>query len=104
TTPAAKLSADLLWKEFHADPKQARATYHGRAIELTGQADLPAEGVIPASLNFAQADGGRITAALLADRAKATVDAARATPRVTLRCFVEGAASPAEIVLRSCIV
>ena len=62
---------------------------------------------MPASLTFAQTGGGKITAMLLADRASATVEAARAAPRVTLRCFVEGEATgtpAADLVLKSCIL
>ena len=106
TTPAAKLSADLLWQEFHTDAPKARGTYHGQVVEITGHAEPPAEGVVPVSLTFSQTDGGKITAMLLADRAAETTQAARTTPRVTLRCFVEGEApgAPAtDVVLKSCI-
>ena len=52
TTPAAKLSADLLWQEFHTDAGKARGTYHGQVVEITGHTDPTAEGVVPASLTF----------------------------------------------------
>ena len=105
TTPAAKMSVDLLWQEFKADPAKAARQYHGHVVEITGHADAPAEGAM--SLNFAQPEGGKVVAALLAERAAAVAEAAKASPRITIRCFVEGrSADPASatVLLKSCVL
>jgi len=105
TTPAAKMSVDLLWQEFKADPAKAARQYHGRVVEITGHADAPAEGAT--SLNFAQPEGGKVVAALLAERAAAVAEAAKSSPRITIRCFVEGrSADPAStaVLLKSCVL
>ena len=105
TTPAAKMSVDLLWQEFKADPAKAARQYHGHVVEITGHADVPAEGAT--SLNFAQPEGGKVVAALLAERAAAVAEAAKASPRITIRCFVEGRSpDPAStaVLLKSCVL
>ena len=35
TTPAAKLSVDMLLQEFHSDARKARGTYDDKAVEIT---------------------------------------------------------------------
>ena len=99
------MSVDLLWQEFKADPAKAARQYHGHVVEITGHADVPAEGAT--SLNFAQPEGGKVVAALLAERAAAVAEAAKASPRITIRCFVEGRSpDPAStaVLLKSCVL
>jgi hypothetical protein len=125
-TPAAKMSVDLLWQEYKADASKAGRAYHGRAIEITGHpesipgapppdsASAPSSpeppspgGVAPTALTFAQPDGGKVTARLLADRAAATLEAIKGAPRITLRCFVEGPSPDSkvvDVVLKSCVL
>lgn len=102
TVPAAKLSVDLLWKEFQADPAAARRTYFGQAVEITGTAtqvgeDVPTERYVL----FGMTEELGVRANLLEEQAEAILKVAKEEPRLTLRCFVEGLNG--HLQLKSCV-
>ena len=103
-SPAAKLSASDLWKDFQADAAAARARYFGRAVDIS---DSPSaiEPQAPggARVLFAQAGDHGVIARLLDDRATATLKDAKAGTRLTLRCFCEGLTDQKDLLLKSCI-
>jgi len=109
--PAAKLTTDLLWKEFQADARAATRRYHGRAIEVSGKVTGIVQDQPPARLLFdpsatpdptaPHASGGGIEARVLDDRAAETFKDLSVGQRVTIRCFVEGVATT--VILKSCI-
>ena len=101
-SPTAKLSADLLWKEFQTDPAAARRTYFGRAVEITGTAtgvgdDAPTDRY----LLFGMSGEFGVRAKLLEEQAETILKAAKEQPRLTLRCFVEGL--DGQLQLKSCV-
>src|SRR5687768_10201054 len=68
-TPDAKLSADLLWKAFQDNATEARRTYWGKVVEVTGTAtvigtDAPTERFVL----FGQNEKFGVRANLLDDR------------------------------------
>jgi len=108
--PAAKLTTDLLWKEFQADARAATRRYHGRAIEVSGKVTGILQDQPPARLIFdpsapsdpsATHTSGAIEARVLDDRAADTFKDLSVGQRVTIRCFVEGLAG--NVILKSCI-
>jgi hypothetical protein len=109
--PAAKLTTDLLWKEFQADARAATRRYHGRAIEVSGKVTGIVPDQPPARLMFdpsttpdpstTHASTGGIEARVLDDRAAETFKDLSVGQRVTIRCFVEGMAGT--VILKSCI-
>jgi tRNA_anti-like len=119
--PSARLSADLLWKDYKDDAAQADRTYKGKAVVITGtvrqtaSADagaVPAVPVAPAApgtsprlhLDFPQSGTAGIVAYLLDEQAAELVASAAVTPRITIKCFVQGieGGSP-DVILKSCI-
>ena len=101
-TPVAKLSVDLLWKEFQADPDAASRTYFGKVVEITGTAsrvgdDAPTDRYVL----FAQDGEVGVRANLLDDQAAAILAKAREEPRITLKCYCEGL--DGSLVLKSCV-
>src|SRR5262245_48434260 len=71
-TPSAKLSADLLWKAFQENAAEAKRSYWGKVVEVTGTAtaigkDVPGERYIV----FGQAEKAGVRANLLDDAAGA---------------------------------
>ena len=100
--PDAKLSADLLWKAFQDNAADARRTYFGKVVEITGTAteigkDVPGERFI----RFGQGEKSGIRANLLDDTAGAVLSAIPDNKRVTLRCFCEGLSG--DVILKSCV-
>ena len=99
----AKLSADLLWKAFQDNAADARRTYFGKVVEVTGTAtevgkDVPGERFI----RFGQADNkAGVRANLLDDTAGPILSAIPENRRMTLRCFCEGLVG--DVILKSCI-
>jgi len=103
TTPSAKLSADLLWKEFQDNTAAARGVYFGKVVEITGVATEVGENV-PGKrfVRFGQGDGKvGVRANLLDESAGAVLSAIPENRRLTLRCFCEGL--DGDLVLKSCI-
>jgi hypothetical protein len=112
----AKLSADLLWKAFQDNAAEARRTYFGKVVEITGTAteigkDAPGERFVrfgdatgatdAKDLKDAKERRGRVRANLLDDTAGAVLSAIPDSKRMTLRCFCEGLAG--DVILKSCI-
>lgn len=100
--PVAKLSTDILYKEYQADKRAADRRYHGRPIEISGK-PWAAIGDAPPRLFFASEMGSSsgVEARLLLDQAVATLESGKTGNRVTLRCFCEGLAT--NVILKSCI-
>jgi hypothetical protein len=101
--PVERLSAALLWQDFQSQRERAERNYNGKAVVLVGDVtsvgtDAPGNRYV----YFGQTDSHGIRAHLLDDRAAAVLEAARANPRVTLKCFCEGMTS--DVILKSCIV
>jgi len=100
----AKMSADMLWKEFQARGSEAGRQYHGRAVVISGVVGsmTKATAETPASVFFKQtADDHGIVASQLDDQAEAILKGASAGDRMTLKCFCEGLAG--NLVLKSCV-
>ena len=99
--PVAKLSTDILWKEYQADKRAADRKYWGKAVEITGKVSSVATDP-PPRVMFTQPDSATgVQASLLDDRAPAALADAAVGQRMTLRCFCEGVA--ANVILKSCI-
>jgi hypothetical protein len=100
--PTAKLSVDLLWKEFQSDPAQARRNYFGKVVEITGVAtrigdDIPTDRYVL----FAQSGEFGVRANLLDEQASAILTSAKEDPRLTLKCFCEGL--DGHVIVKSCV-
>jgi tRNA_anti-like len=103
STPAAKLSADLLWKEYAADPRAADRRYWGRAVEISGTVTrIDAGDAAHASIAFEQDAHRGIEAHLLADQAASILSSAVVGQRLTLRCFCAGLVN-GSLELKSCV-
>ena len=101
--PAAKLSVDLLWKEFQDNPDAARRAYFGRAVEITGTAtrvgdDVPTDRYVL----FGQSGELGVRANLLDEQAAAILTRGKEQPTMTLRCFVQG--MDGHLQLTSCVL
>jgi hypothetical protein len=101
-TPVAKMSADILWKEFQDNPRQAERSYWGKVIEITGKVTTVGDGT-PTNryVLFAQSGEQGVRANLLEDAAAEILAGARENPRITLKCFCES--SSGNVVLKSCV-
>ena len=100
--PDAKLSVELLWKEFQGNADQARRSYFGKVVEITGSAtrvgdDVPTDRY----LFFAQAGDVGVRANLLDEQAADILAKTKESPRVTLKCYCEGI--DGNLVLKSCV-
>jgi hypothetical protein len=102
-TPAYKLSASDLWKDFQADASAARSRYFGKALDVS-DAPTAIEPNAPGGprMLFAQSGERGVVARLLDDKAPATVKEAKVGTRLRLRCFAEGLDSNKDVVLKSC--
>jgi hypothetical protein len=99
--PDAKLSVDMLWKEFQSGAPDANRRYHGRALIVTGVVTRVNASATAASVFFAQAADRGVTANLLDDQATAISKAAAPGQRLTLKCFCEG--FDGNVILKSCV-
>ena len=104
TGVTAKLSTDILWKEYHADKRAADKKYWGKVVEITGKVtSVVQDPSTPPHIMFnpqPQSPAG-VQASLLDDQAPATLAAAVVGQKLTLRCFCEGLAT--NVMLKSCI-
>ena len=103
-TPTAKLSVDLLWKEFQDYPDQARRTYFGKVVEVTGTAsrvgdDVPTDRYILFGQSGTEVG---VRANLLEEQAAAVLAKGKENPTMTLRCYVEGL--DGHLQLKSCVM
>jgi hypothetical protein len=99
--PDAKLSVDMLWKDFQSGTAHATRRYHGRALIISGVVTSVQANATPASLFFALVPDHGIMANLLDDQAAAIAKAATPGQRMTLKCFCEG--FDANVILKSCV-
>ena len=100
--PDAKLSVELLWKEFQSNADQAQRTYFGKVLEITGSAtrvgdDVPTDRYV----FFAQAGEFGVRANLLNEQAVDILTKTKEDPRVTLKCYCEG--MNGNVILKSCV-
>ncbi len=107
SAPAAKLSTDLLWKDYAADKQAADRKYWGQVVEVTGTVasvvkDGPAPHVLFSQPAAKTTSAPGIEARPLDDQATMTLAAATPGQRLTLRCFCEGLEG--NVVLKSCIL
>jgi hypothetical protein len=100
-TPDAKLSVDMLWKDFQSGTPDAIRRYHGRALVVSGVVTRVDTSASRASLFFAQAADHGIVANLLDDQAAVIAKAATPGQRMTLKCFCEG--FDVNVILKSCV-
>jgi len=104
TPPAAKLSADDLWKDFQKDPAAARRQYFGQAIDVS--AKITSFEANPAKMPyifFGQDGAPGVRARLLDEKAAEIIKDAKPGERITLRCFCEGLNDKQDVLLKSCI-
>jgi hypothetical protein len=101
TAPDAKLSVDMLWKDFQANAADASRRYHGRAIVLSGTVTTIATDAASPTILFAQAGDRGVLARLLDDQSAAIVKSATPGQRLTLKCFCEGL--DGNVILKSCV-
>jgi len=99
--PDAKLSADMLWRDFQSGTLDANRRYHGRALVISGLVTRVDASATRASLFFAQSADHGIVANLLDDQAAAIAKAATPGQRMTLKCFCEG--FDVNVILKSCV-
>lgn len=99
--PAAKLSADILWKDYAADAEAADREYWGKALEVSGNVAAMTPGPPHVVIIFRQADEPGVEAILLDDEAEAITARVKVGDRITLRCFCEGL--DGSVRLKSCI-
>lgn len=100
--PDAKLSVELLWKEFQSDAAQARRAYFGKVVEITGSATRVGEDVpTDKYVFFAQSGELGVRANLLDEQAAGLLAKAKEDPRMTLKCYCEGLDGNLE--LKSCV-
>jgi hypothetical protein len=98
--PAAKVSADFLWKEYAADRKAADRKYWGKALDVSGKV-TSVEAAEPQRIMFELQAPNGVEARLLDDRAADIQHAAVVGERITLRCYCAGLSG--NVVLKSCI-
>jgi hypothetical protein len=101
TTPVAKLSADILSKDYQTDPVSADRQYWGKVLEVSGDVTATSTDGPHAEVIFGQETPPDVRATLLDDEVKGILEAARVGERITLRCFCEGVDDA--VRLKSCI-
>ena len=102
--PSAKLSASDLWKDFQTDAAKARATYFGKAIDVSDKLTaIETEASKGQHFFFGQAGEHGVRARLLDERAAETLKDLKVGTRITIRCFCEGMDAKGDVVLKSCI-
>jgi hypothetical protein len=101
-TPVAKMSADILWKEYQDNRPRADQRYRGKAIEITGVVTASADAPGARQLSFAGSGPNVIRANLLDDQAVRILARVAENKRITLKCFCDGLSG--DLVLRSCVL
>ena len=100
-TPSAKLSADILWKDYAKDAQAADALYWGRPLEVSGRVTAVTPGQPHLVLTFGYEDQPGVQATILDDESAALTSTVKVGDRVTLRCYCEGL--DGFVKLKSCI-
>jgi hypothetical protein len=100
--PVAKMSADLLWKDYQTDRQRADRAYRFKAIEISGTAtrvgtDAPGDRYV----FFGQPGDKGVMARLLDDEAAEILKSLAANRAITLKCMCDGLSG--DVVLKSCV-
>lgn len=100
--PTARMSADILWKEYQADRVAADRAYRGKAIVVSGLAtkvgtDAPGERYV----FFGQPADTGVRANLLEESAAEILSAVPDNRRFTLKCYCDGLHG--DVLLKSCV-
>lgn len=100
--PVERLSVALLWQDFQDSREQADRAYTGKAVVITGAVTRAGSGE-PGEryVYFARTESAGVHASLLDEQATSILDAVKANPTVTLKCFCEGMTT--DVVLKSCV-
>jgi hypothetical protein len=102
---AGKMPAELLWKEYQADAREADRKYRGKAVEISGKptsTDTEASGTPSKSyLLFKQTDAFGVRANLIDEDAADIIKEAASGQRVRLKCFCAGL--DGHVILKSCV-
>ena len=101
-TPAAKVSADILWEEYQADPAAADSRYWGRAVEVTGTVTSADSDTVDAYVLFGQTETFGVRADVLDEQAAAVIAAVKLGEKLTLKCFCAGL--DGHVRLKSCML
>mgnify|MGYP003382447361 CR=1 FL=1 len=100
--PTARMSADILWKEYQADLVRADRAYQGKAIVVSGTAtkigtDAPGERYVL----FGQSADRGVRANLLDESAADILSNVPDNRRFTLKCYGDGLHG--DVLLKSCV-
>jgi hypothetical protein len=102
TAPTDRLSADILWKDYAADPKKANGQYFGEAIVVTGTAtSFGSNAPTDRFILFGQTKDFGVRANLLDEQAGEILERIAKEPRISLKCFCEGLNG--HVILKSCV-
>jgi len=99
--PVAKISADILWKEYSTDAAAADRLYKNVVLEISGNLTAVIPGPPHVVLMFGIEDQPGVRATVLDDEAEAIMARAKVGDRLTLRCYCEGLDE--SVRLKSCI-
>jgi hypothetical protein len=101
-SPTARLSADILWKDYQTDRKKADGAYFGKPIVVTGKVTtVGSNAPTDRFVLFGQTDKFGIRANLLDEQAGAILASVPADKHLTLKCFCEGLNG--HVILKSCV-
>ncbi len=107
-TPQEKLTAEILWKDYHADRAAADRQHHGKVMLVTGTVTgfertgakfvmfgqgEAAESAVPATATGVQAN-------LLTDTADGILASVQLREKMMLKCYCEGLSG--NVILKSC--
>jgi hypothetical protein len=100
--PQARLSADILWKDYQTDRKKADRAYFGKPIVVTGTITSTGSGSpTDRFVLFGQTDKFGVRANLLDEQAGGILANIPADKHLTLKCFCEGLNG--HVILKSCV-
>ena len=100
--PSARLSANILWKDYETDRKKADSAYFGKPIVVTGVVTtVGSNAPTDRYVLFGQTDKFGIRANLLDEQAGAILANIPADKHLTLKCFCEGLNG--HVILKSCV-
>jgi hypothetical protein len=99
--PVAKLSADILWKEYASDRSAADRAYWGKPIVVTGVVSNSGTATTDRFVFFGQDKDFGVRATPLDEQAESILEQASKEPRITVKCFCEGLSG--NVILKSCV-
>ena len=101
-SPTARLSADILWKDYQTDRKKADGQYFGKAIVVIGTVtDTGSDAPTDRFVLFGQTEKFGVRANLLDEQAGGILANIPADKRLSLKCFCEGLNG--HVILKSCV-